>query len=214
MTEHNTKTGRGRFIVFEGLDGSGKSTQINLICSRLQSEGRNVVRTAEPTDLTTGGMIRDALAGNYLRTPEELSAMFLADRIAHNVNPGNGIIKLLSDGVDVVCDRYYYSSFAYQGMDSDIRWVIEMNKNCPSVTKPDICFFIDVPSDICKKRIDKRGGYLEIFEREENTLERIRNKYLEVFSMLKDENIVVIESDGSPETVAEKIYAEIGRISI
>ena len=200
---------RGRFIVFEGLDGSGKSTQMNLLCERLQREGTKVYRTAEPTELTTGGLIRDALAGNYARTPEELSALFLSDRIAHNVNPQNGIIKLLNEGYDVVCDRYYYSSFAYQGMDSDLDWVMAMNVNCPTVTKPDVCFFIDVPSDVCKGRVDKRGAFLEIFEREEGTLSRIRKKYLEFFERLCNDNIVIIESVGSPEEVAEKVFANV-----
>lgn len=207
MSENNIK--KGRFIVFEGLDGSGKSTQMNLLCNRLQSMDRTVYRTAEPTELTTGGLIRDALAGNYTRTPEELSALFLSDRIAHNVNPQNGIIKLLNDGIDVVCDRYYYSSFAYQGMDSDLDWVMAMNVNCPTITKPDVCFFIDVPSEVAKGRVDKRGAFLEIFEREESTLARIRQKYLEVFEKLKDDNIVIIPSDGTPEEVAEKVFANL-----
>ncbi len=200
---------KGRFIVFEGLDGSGKSTQIDLLCARLKNEGRNVVKTAEPTELTTGGIIRDALAGNYQRTPEELSALFLADRIAHNVNPKNGIIKLLSEGTDVICDRYYYSSFAYQGMDCDLDWVIRMNKQCSSITKPDICFFIDVPADICKKRGDTRGTVCEIFERDRQTLDRVRAKYTEVFSRLDDENIVIVRSEGTPEEIAERIFSSL-----
>lgn len=203
---------KGRFIVFEGLDGSGKSTQINLLCERLKQDGRKVYKTAEPTGLTTGGLIRDALTGNYIRTPEELAALFLSDRIAHNVNPQNGIIKLLNDGYDVICDRYYYSSFAYQGMDSDLDWVMRINLGCAVVTKPDICFFVDVPSDVCKGRVDKRGEFKEIFEREENTLSRIRGKYLEVFEKLKDDNIRVISSDGSPESICEKIYSYLPQI--
>ncbi len=212
MTKENTN--RGRFIVFEGLDGSGKSTQIDLLCERLKKEGRSVVKTAEPTMLTTGGIIRDALAGNYQRSPEELSALFLADRIAHNVNPKNGIINLLSEGTDVVCDRYYYSSFAYQGMDCDIDWVIDMNIKCPSVTKPDVCFFIDVPTEICKERVDKRGGFREIFEREQNTLERVRAKYAEVFRKLENENIVLINSEGSPADIAKVIYSSLPQFAL
>jgi dTMP kinase len=212
MTD-SKNTPKDRFIVFEGLDGSGKSTQIDLLCSRLKKDGRNVVKTAEPTSLITGGIIRDALAGNYPRTPEELSALFLADRIAHNVNPKNGIIKLLSEGTDVVCDRYYYSSFAYQGMDCDLDWVIAMNKNCPSVTKPDVCFFIDVPAHVCRERVDKRGGFKEIFEREENTLDRIRDKYSEVFGKLDGEYIVRISAEGSPQQIAESIYNSLPSVS-
>ncbi|MBR5721517.1 MAG: dTMP kinase, partial [Clostridia bacterium] len=174
----------------------------------------SVVKTAEPTMLTTGGIIRDALAGNYQRSPEELSALFLADRIAHNVNPKNGIIKLLSEGTDVVCDRYYYSSFAYQGMDCDLDWVIDMNIKCPSVTKPDVCFFIDVPTEICKERVDKRGGFREIFEREQNTLERVRAKYAEVFRKLENENIVLIKSEGSPGDIAKVIYSSLPQFAL
>lgn len=211
MTKENIN--RGRFIVFEGLDGSGKSTQIDLLCERLKKDGRNVVKTAEPTMLTTGGLIRDALAGNYPRSPEELSALFLADRIAHNLNPKNGIIKLLAEGADVVCDRYYYSSFAYQGMDCDLDWVIKMNIGCASVTKPDVCFFIDVPTEVCKERVDKRGGFREIFEREQNTLERVRAKYAEVFKKLEDENIVLIRSEGAPEEIAKVIYSSLPHFS-
>jgi thymidylate kinase len=84
-----------------------------------------------------------------------------------------------------------------------------MNVNCPTVTKPDVCFFIDVPSDVCKGRVDKRGAFLEIFEREEGTLSRIRKKYLEVFERLCNDNIVIIESVGSPEEVAEKVFANV-----
>ena len=72
---------RGRFIVFEGLDGSGKGTQISLLEKRLISEGRSVVLTAEPTETTLGGIIRDALSGDPVRTPSELAALFLSDRI-------------------------------------------------------------------------------------------------------------------------------------
>ena len=105
---------RGRFIVFEGIDGAGKSTQIQLLAERLRGQGRRVYCTAEPTESVSGGMLRDALGGVSKRTSCEMAAMFVLDRIFHNVNPVNGIEKMLADGVDVICDRYYYSSLAYQ----------------------------------------------------------------------------------------------------
>ena len=107
---------RGKFIVVEGLDGSGKGTQTALLCAYLKSQGRNVYPTAEPTESVTGGMIRDVLSGARQRTSSELAALFLADRVAHNMNPVNGIEKTLEAGIDVVCDRYYYSSIAYQAV--------------------------------------------------------------------------------------------------
>ena len=204
---------KGRFIVFEGIDGSGKSTQIRLLAEKLEKDGRRVFRTAEPTQMTTGGLIRDALGGNYKRTAEELAAMFLADRISHNVNPNDGIIKCLNDGIDVISDRYYYSSFAYQGMESDLDWVIRMNRDCPSITKPDICFFIDVPANVCYDRVDGSRVSKEIFERDRETLDRIRKKYLDVFARLKDtDNIQTVVNEGKPEDVAELIYRKVKQI--
>ena len=106
---------KGRFIVFEGIDGAGKSTQIELLAAHLQGQGRRVYRTAEPTESVTGGLLRDALGGVSKRTACEMAALFVLDRIFHNVNPVNGIEKMLADGIDVISDRYYYSSLAYQG---------------------------------------------------------------------------------------------------
>ena len=98
---------RGRFIVFEGLDGAGKTTQIELLAKKLRADGRRVYQTAEPTESVSGGLLRDALAGVSKRTTCEMAAMFVLDRIFHNVNPVNGIEKMLADGYDVICDRYY-----------------------------------------------------------------------------------------------------------
>ena len=145
------------FIVFEGLDGSGKSTQISLLKDKLKSMGRNVHITAEPTSSATGGLIRDALCSCHKREPSELASLFLTDRISHNVNPVWGIKKMLSDGKDVISDRYYYSSFAYQGIESDLQWIINMNIDCPQILKPDLCIYLDVNPDRCKNRIDSNS---------------------------------------------------------
>ena len=75
------------FIVFEGLDGSGKGTQISMLAKRLESEGAKLAITAEPTQFATGGLVRDALGGLTRRTQSELAGLFLADRIAHCSNP-------------------------------------------------------------------------------------------------------------------------------
>ena len=174
---------QGRFIVFEGIDGAGKSTQISMLKDRLQKNGRKVFVTAEPTQSVTGGILRDALSGNYKRSASELAAMFLADRIFHNVNENCGIKQALQKGYDVICDRYYYSSLAYQGMDSDLSWVMKMNVDCPDILKPDLCIFLDLDAESSKKRIDANRATVEIFE-ETDTLQRIRNKFFEVFDKL------------------------------
>ena len=204
MNENNTK--RGRFIVFEGIDGSGKSTQISLLEKGLLSQGRRVYRTAEPTETAVGGLIRETLAGDTKRSACELASLFLADRIRHNVNPETGIKHYLESGVDVLCDRYYYSSFAYQGLDTDLDWVMELNLGCPEVLRPDLCVFLDVDAQRCKERVDKARLHLEIFEQSGEQLNRIRAKFFDVFERLKGrENIVVVDA----VRTAEEISADI-----
>ena len=82
---------KGLFIVLEGLDGSGKGTQMARLEQWLREQGRQVLVTAEPTASALGGLIRDSLAGLTPRSAEELSALFSADRIAHCANPKTGI---------------------------------------------------------------------------------------------------------------------------
>ena len=196
------------FIVFEGLDGSGKGTQISMLAKRLEREGAKLALTAEPTQFATGGLVRDALGGMTSRTQSELAGLFLADRIAHCANPASGIGALLRDGYTVICDRYYYSSFAYQGMDTDLKWVMDSNLCCPDIIKPDVCIFLDVPPEECDRRIAAGRASREIFEKIE-TIRRIRAKYMEIFSLLPEHNIKIISAVGTPEEIAERVYAAV-----
>lgn len=203
---------RGKFIVFEGLDGSGKGTQINLLVQEMQKQGRKVFQTAEPTVSSVGGIIRDTLGGFQERDAYELSALFLADRIAHNTNTKNGIKQFLDNGIDVVCDRYYYSSFAYQGIDADLEWVMKLNLECKEILKPDICIFLDVDTENCDERISKNRLEREIYENK-STLERIRRRFFDVFEILKDsENIKIVDAARSVDEISAdiiKIYKNI-----
>lgn len=208
------KNKRGRFIVIEGIDGSGKSTQISLLAKRLTDEGRRVYTTAEPTVSLTGGMLRDALRGVTQHTTCEIAAMFLLDRISHNVNPVNGIEKFLASGVDVICDRYYYSSLAYQGSETDFDWVLDMNINCPEIRKPDLCVFLDLEPDKCFDRISKNRMVKEIYE-EIDRLERYRKRYFEIFDMLKfTDNIAIIDTNKEINAVAAEVYAKVAELDV
>ena len=194
------------FIVFEGLDGSGKSTQIGMLRDKLRLMGRKVYVTAEPTNSATGGLIRDTLSNNYKRESSELAGLFLTDRISHNVNPVWGIKKFLGDGTDVICDRYYYSSFAYQGMGTDLQWIIDMNLNCPQIIKPDLCIYLDVDPHRCKKRVDSERAHLEIFENDEKVMEQTRVHFFDVFKKLNStENICIIDANRSVNVVSDEI---------
>ncbi len=194
------------FIVFEGLDGSGKSTQISMLKDKLKLMGRKVYVTAEPTNSATGGLIRDTLSNNYKREPSELASLFLTDRISHNVNPVWGIQKFLNAGTDVICDRYYYSSFAYQGLGTDLQWIIDMNLNCPQVIKPDLCIYLDVDPKRCKRRVDTERAHLEIFENDEEVMQQTRMQFFEVFKKLNSsENIRIIDANRPINVVADEI---------
>ncbi len=198
---------RGKFIVLEGVDGAGKSTQLALLAARLRELGRKVELTAEPTSSALGGLLRDALSGLTPRSSGELAALFLADRVAHNENPVSGIKKALSQGTDVLCDRYYYSSFAYQGLDSEEDWVYEMNLNCPAIQTPDLCVFLDLDPERCEERMTERGERPEIFENRE-ALRRTRERYQRVFERLAGrENIRIVDADAPAEKVSERIFA-------
>ena len=199
----------GKFIVIEGLDGSGKTTQIRLLSARLRSMGRTVAETAEPTASATGGLIRDALSGLTPRTGTEIAALFMADRVAHNVHPVNGINALLEKSMDVICDRYYYSSLAYQGCVSDPDWVFHINVDCPEIRRPDLCVFLDLDDETCLRRMEQGRAYQEIYENE-NTLIAVRRRYYDAFRRLEGrDRIVSVNADRTPEEVAEDIFAAV-----
>lgn len=203
---------RGRFIVFEGIDGAGKTTQIELLAKRLQQEGRRVYRTAEPTESVSGGLLRDALSGISKRTPTELASLFVLDRIFHNTNPVNGIEKMLADGLDVICDRYYYSSLAYQGSETNEEWVRDMNLNCPDIRRPDICFFLDLTPAQSMERIGKGRVTVEIYESEEK-LTRVRDQFFRALdSLRKTDRICVVNAARPIEEIHEEIAALVKEI--
>lgn len=196
---------RGRFIVFEGIDGAGKTTQIELLTRKLTGDGRRVYRTAEPTESVSGGLLRDALSGVSKRTPCEMAALFVLDRIFHNTNPVNGIEKMLSDGVDVICDRYYYSSLAYQGSETDAKWVQDMNLSCPEIRRPDVCIFLDLTPEQSMERIGKGRVTVEIYENVDR-LSRVRERFYGVFEALGDtERICVVNAARSIDEIHRDI---------
>lgn len=204
-----------RFIVFEGLDGAGKTTQINLLAKHLEGLGEKVVLTAEPTAYESGRALRAALSGKVKKTPCEMAVMFTEDRIAHNQNEEDGIERLLKDGYTVISDRYYYSSLAYQGSITDYKWVAELNLDCPEIRKPDLCIFLDLSPEESMKRItaNRKEGEIEIYETLDQ-LTRIRETFLFVFDQLKGdekrgERIRFIDASGTIEEVAERIRAAV-----
>ncbi len=197
-----------RFIVFEGIDGAGKTTQIKLLCQSLEKRGIPVKTTVEPTSMPSGRAIRDALSGRVKKTPEEMANLFAYDRLLHNIDEENGIESMLKSGFSVVSDRYYYSSLAYQGSALGYEFVAALNLNNPQIRTPDLCIFLDLTPEKSLERIGNRGEAKEIYENIEY-LTKTRAMFFDVFERLREggENIAVIDASGSVEEIAERVLA-------
>ncbi len=166
------------FIVIEGIDGAGTTTQKGRIESYLRGIGRNAVSTFEPTDKEIGRLIR-AVLRSEIRMPDlSLAMLYAADRANHLYGEG-GIIENTEKGNIVISDRYFYSSLAYQSLNLDYGKIESLN----DYPHPEYLIFLDVDVKTCIERIEKRGEKKEIFEKE-SLLERIRENYLRSFENL------------------------------
>src|SRR4051812_32706774 len=116
------------FIALEGIDGSGKSSQAKLLAEKLEAKGHKIYQTLEPTDGYIGSILLDILRGKRKADHRIIATLFAADRLDHLLNEGYGIVQKIKDGYTVITDRYYFSSYAYNGAHSDMDWVIEINK--------------------------------------------------------------------------------------
>ena len=148
------------FIVFEGLDGCGKTTQQHLLAADLKAKGYKVFETSEPTDSEIGILIRRVLKGEVEVQPETLALLYVADRNEHLYGE-NGIWSHLQKGEIVICGRYFYSSIAYQGVEVNENYVKSIN-SFPHSGK---IIYLDLPVRQCLKRIELRGEENEYFEK-------------------------------------------------
>lgn len=203
-----------KFIVFEGIDGAGKTTQIKLLCSALESLGIKCKTTVEPTELPSGRLLRRALSGELKKTPIEMAEMFAADRVLHNTDPEEGISRMLADGYTVISDRYYYSSLAYQGAALGYDTVARLNLENKDIRRPDICIFLDLTPEKSLERIGGRGESKEIYENFDY-LTRTRAMFFDVFEKLRrnGENIVVIDASGTVDEVAKAVLGAVENFS-
>lgn len=204
---------QGRLIVLEGIDGAGKTTQASLLEAHLRKKGREVFRTAEPTPFPSGVALREALGGKVKKSECEMATMFVLDRIAHNIHPTEGIRAILDAGKDIICDRYYYSTLAYQGQSTDYAWVKSMNLSCPEIRKPDLCIYLDLTPAQSLERIRAGRDSVEIYENEE-TLTRVRNAFLSVLDDLSaTDRIVRIDAYRTPEEIAKDIADAVDQLA-
>jgi len=191
----------GLLIVFEGIDGTGKSTQVRLLAEALRQQGREVVTTFEPTDGPHGRRIRELFTSRDSVSTEEELALFMADRRQH---VDEVIRPALAAGQVVLSDRYYLSTAAYQGAAGlDPEAIIAANEAFAPV--PDCVLLLEVPISLGRHRIEQlRGEVLNDFEREE-TLRRVAD----VFAVIRRDYIKRIDATGSLETVHRAVLAQV-----
>jgi len=206
------------FIVFEGIDGSGKTLQSKLLYESLTAKGIKASLTKEPTEGPIGRLIRQnaaGVAGSFIKVNKKIAdrgidgvlvnqfamqALFVSDRLYHIEQ---FIEPELAAGHVVISDRYMLSTIAY-GMAAGIskKWLVALNKG---LIEPDITFLLDLDVKAALKRIGKRQGTKELFEKEE-FLNRVRRAYLQLAKGRRGCFIVDASKD------KEEVAADINRI--
>ena len=196
-----------RFIVLEGLDGSGKSTQAARLAGKLRDLNIPYFHAHQPSSNPVGQQARSATKGGFPLENEAIALLFAADRYQHYHEK---IAPELDKGSYVICDRYYYSNLAFQGIDSaTMERVITYNQAVMEAPakRPDIAFFLDVPPEECIRRIVSTRSDISIYETLPQ-LKQMRERYFTAFKRLEDtDNIVIIDAaNNSHEAVAAQIW--------
>jgi dTMP kinase len=187
---------KGKLIVFEGTDGTGKSTQLKLLSSYLQDKGYPVITTREPTEGQYGKKIRSLYMHRKKYSREDELELFLADRREH---VHELLVPALEQGKVILCDRYFLSTAAYQGARGfDPENILALNQFAPD---PDLALLFQVPLDTGLKRITSgRGDQLNDFEQRES-LDQVAS----IFSSIKRPYIQLIDATGSIEEVRRMV---------
>ena len=200
------------FIAFEGLDGSGKSTQVKVLAEKLKGQGLKIYTTAEPTTSRIGQIIKDIFKHKMEADHRTIAALYAADRLDHLTNKTDGILKKIEEGYTVITDRYYFSSYAYHGTHMDINWVINANSLSAELLRPDLNIYIDISPEESMKRLNKGRGTIELYESIEN-LKQVKEKYFEAFELLgTQEKISVIDGNRSEKEISNDIWKEVSKL--
>ena len=193
---------KGRFIVLEGPDGSGTTTHSKLVAQFLKKRGKNVLLTAEPTDTAIGKFIRQELKKKSIRSASALQLLFCADRAQHIEK----VVKpALAAGKTVICDRYVISTLVYgEASGLDPEWLLRVNT---PFLEPDVLIVALPPFKTCMERIGLRKQ-LDVFENN-SFQKKVYGLYAEIGK--EDEDVFVVDTSGSKESVAKAMQAAVLR---
>jgi dTMP kinase len=198
---------RGRFLVLEGLDGAGTTTQAAILAKRLAAMGRRVHLTSEPSRGPVGRLVRrvlkGAVAGGGGRPLDQraLALLFAADRLDHVAGE---VAPRLAAGVDVVSDRYALSSLAYQSAATgDLGWVEALNREAPA---PDLTIFLEVRPAVALRRRFAASAEREIYE-VPAFQRRVAAAYRRALRRLRArrERVAVVDGEANVAAVAEAV---------
>ena len=199
-----------RFIVVEGLDGAGTTTQMKALAEAFDQAGVNCHATFEPTSSPLGNLVRSVLRKEVVTTPLALAMLFSADREDHLNHPISGIIERLKNGAVVISDRYIFSSLAYQSVDCGYDRVSALN----DFPLPEFIVYIDTPVEACLQRIDSRDNGREMFERQE-FLSKVKDNYEMIFSELPpDVTLLRIDGQKGREEITGHIVSKLRERSL
>ncbi len=194
------------FIVFEGIDGSGTTTQIKKLTESFSPE--SVFTTSEPTGNETGKFIRRVLKGDFCADGRTAAYLFAADRCEHIYGAG-GIEEALKNGKLAVSDRYIFSSLAYQSIFCGAELPRLLNSPFPL---PELLFYFKIDAETAISRVTKRGGQIEIYEKLD-LQRKIAARFDEIISEYKlhehEMRIVTIDAKDSLENIAHIIKTTV-----
>jgi dTMP kinase len=194
-----------RLIVLEGLDGSGTTTQLRLLADRLARENKPHAATFEPTDGPVGKMLRSILALETKAHPRTIALLYAADRNEHLYRPVSGMEARVKKGEIVICDRYLFSSLAYQSIDCGMEYVAALNGAFPL---PQCLIFLDTPVEVCQERLQGRDT-VELFDSFEFQA-RVREGYLEAIDRYRGTEMSISVLDG--DRPAGIIHSDVWKI--
>ncbi len=200
----------GKFIVFEGIDGSGTTTQTELLNSFLLDKNISSVTTCEPSSGPIGNMIREGFKKrvSFVKDnklfDEQMAYLFAADRHDHLYNEVDGIYELNKKGITTISSRYFFSSLVYHvNNDDEYNFVKKLNEKFPL---PDLTIYIDNPVDVSLKRIALRA-HRDTYENKEK-LEKVKLNYKRVFGEYS-ENLLIVDGSKSIKEIHDEIKKRV-----
>lgn len=200
---------RGKFITVEGIEGTGKSTNIDFLTELIEAQGRKVMRTREPGGTPMAEGIRQLLLGNDQEPVPEIAELllFFASRSLHLQN---AIIPALERGEWVVCDRFTDASRAYQGCGRglDMDRIERLAEWVQGGVEPDLTILLDAPAELGMQRAAARGNADRMDSQAMSFYQRVRDGYLALAEQ-NPERFVVIDASGTLEQVRASIAAEM-----